>query len=51
MNTAVSVVGLPVTIVPAAGVKLVITGAATTVTVVVKVVDAGVLAELVTVSV
>jgi hypothetical protein len=51
VNTAVSVVEVPVTIVAAPGVKLVIAGAGTTVTVVVEVVVAGVDAEFVTVSV
>ena len=51
VNTAVSVVELPVTIVAAAGVKPVIAGAGTTFTVAVKVVIAGVVAEFITVSV
>ena len=50
-NTAVNVVEFPVTIVAAPGVKLVIAGAGTTVTVAVKVVVAGVVAAFVTVSV
>jgi len=51
VNTAVSVVELPVTIVANAGVKLVIAGAGTTVTIAVNVVVAGVVAAFVTVSV
>jgi hypothetical protein len=51
VKTAVSVVELPVTIVASPGTKLVIAGAGTTVTVVVKVVVAGVVAAFVTVSV
>jgi hypothetical protein len=51
LNTAVSVVGLPETMVADPGVKLVIVGAGTTVTVTVAVVETGVVATLVTVSV
>jgi len=51
LNTAVSVVEAPETIVAAPGVKLVIDGAGTTVTVTLAVVVAGVVAEFVTVSV
>jgi hypothetical protein len=51
VNTAVSVVEVPVTMMAAPGVKLVMAGAGTTVTVVVKVAVAGVVAAFVTVSV
>jgi hypothetical protein len=51
VNTAVRVVEFPETIVDAAGVKLVMDGAGTTVTVTVDVVVAGVVAEFVTVKV
>ena len=51
LNTAVSVVEVPETIVADAGEKLVITGAGTTVTVACAVMEAGVVAALVTVSV
>jgi hypothetical protein len=51
LNTGVSVVELPETIVVGVAVKLVITGAATTVTVAVAVTETGVVAALVTVSV
>lgn len=51
VKTAVRVVELPVTIVASPDVKLVIAGAGTTVTVVVSVMVAGVVAVFVTVSV